>query len=420
MSEDDRQTIVDGKAAEAYGILFLKSHLTREKVPDTVRRQLTDDLPLEGLDIHVGPIDRMTGLIQIVENANEAGNDIPHIVMRSGLHRQMSIHTQSGIRPVLYATAHRKNAVESAHNVVMDRYHEQAAILNNGDLPLEEREVAADKALEIAKNYETHLAEAIAAYDPDAMPEDLPTIIEVYAERLEAVATGQQKAIKAGLTQQAVDNWATCVDQDKALTTIARHCTLGVIEIQGASDTFWRKTAGVWAEITAMASFPDSGDHEGDDPPDAALGADGDIYQQFTGKVQAKAAFKAAAAKIRDVVAVNVPTWRAQLHELDATTDHVHGDKAEKEGTTVIVDCVQVIGVEGRAAMQVLRATYDDNSPAPLKRRVLRRRTAQSTWHTANIALVDGEDKPVNISFRGHNLCGHSLFIVRLTPPATP
>ena len=383
------------------------------------RAEVLNSVPLFGPDVHAGPIERMTGLFQMVEHANIAGNDIPHIVMRDGEHRRSGIHTQAAVRGVLEAVAARKNLVESAHNVLVDKYYAHARIRDDEQQPLEDRERAAVAAQEIADNYQALLTDEIARYDPNAMPADLPTIIEVYTERLEAVATGQQKAIKSGLTQQAVDNWATCVDQDKALTEIARLCTLGVIDIQGAADTFYRRTDGAWVIIENPAEIPAQPTDADDFDPPADIGNEGETYQQFTGKVQAEIAFAKAKHNILTVVAANVPTWDVQAKGDPMSVHLVHGARHDVKGHTgVVVNCKQIIGVEGKVAQSIPKATYPGGRPAPVVSRILRRPSTNPTWHIASVDLVPGETLPVTVRFRGMNLCGHSEIVVTITPPA--
>ena len=199
------------------------------------KQRLTDLAALPDLDIYVGAgLDHMTGLLQIVENANEAGGDCPHIVMRNGDNETISVHRQAVIREILSATAARENLVESAHNAVMNGYHRHAKIRDDLTQPLDDRKTAADLALAIASTYETLLTEEMAKYDPDALPDDLDELKLVYVERLEAAALGKDKEIRGHLTNQGVMLHPSCFDQETALRSIAEAYFMASAKIRKA------------------------------------------------------------------------------------------------------------------------------------------------------------------------------------------
>ena len=386
--------------------------------PAEIKRGITDTglLPEEGVYVGAG-LDHMTGLLQMVEQANSAGAHLPHIVMRDADQKRRSLHTQERIRSILDSTARRENIVESAHNAVLERYHAQAGIRDDVTADLGDRETAAEKARTIAKDYKAELEKEIAAYDPNKLPEDLPTLKEVYIERLEAAATGHQRNLKGALSQQAIDNWAACVDMDTALAEVAKRTTLGVIEIEAAEDDIWVKESGAWARVTDISALPAEEEHEGDDPPAASLGADGEHYRQFTGVTEAKTAYDAARRAVEAVTAANIPTWTVTRHGSVIAVGYEDGDKVMlRNATRIIVDCKQVSGVEGRVAQRTPQASYGDGSPAPLKMRTLRRPPGQTNWHSAVIEVRDGETKPVTVRLTGRNLCGPSKLTVTLIP----
>ena len=88
----------------------------------------------------------------------------------------------------------------------------------------------------INASYEDEFDRIAAACDDGCLPDDLETMKPVLTERLEAAATGHQKSLKGALSQQAIDNWAACVDIDAALAEIAKRCAVASIEIARAED----------------------------------------------------------------------------------------------------------------------------------------------------------------------------------------
>lgn len=182
-------------------------------------------------------LDHMTGLLQMVEQANIAGDLIPHIVLRDSNNKSKSIHTQEQIRQVLEVVAERENRVESAHNTVMQGYQEIASIRDDESKTLDDREKAAKQAREYARMYRKHLEAAIKAYDPDALPTDLPILKQVLQERLEANALARTKEIKGVLTQQGVDLPQSCLDEGEALEKVSMQQRLGAMNIRMAATT---------------------------------------------------------------------------------------------------------------------------------------------------------------------------------------
>jgi len=194
--------------------------------------------------IHVGEgLDHMTGLADMARASALAGAHLPHIVMRDGDQNAHSVHLVGRLEDILDATRRRENVVESAHNVVMERYHAQARIRDDETADLDDREAAAAKALEIAKNYKAHLEAEIAAYDPDALPSDLGELKAVYIERLEAAANRRVKWFKGVLTQQGVDLDPSCDDEADAIRKVVIAVRHGTGEVNDAGDKAKAKAA---------------------------------------------------------------------------------------------------------------------------------------------------------------------------------
>ncbi len=229
--------------AARHGKLAQKSEQTNFLIRDAARfaRQgASDESPLEHAErsYHVGDgINHMTGLLQMVEQADAAGQSLPHIVLRTAAQEQTPLFTRTEVRAFLSAVAVRENIVESAHNVLMARYYKFAAVRDDETRELPDRESAAESAANIAKDYEAELRKEIALYRPDTLPTDLPTFRNKLCERVEEVATGRQKHLKGAFTQHAIDNWAQCTGIGDALTEVATQCAIACIAIQRAADT---------------------------------------------------------------------------------------------------------------------------------------------------------------------------------------
>lgn len=208
------------------------------------RSVLTDASALPDLNVHVGDgLDHMTGLADMARAAALAGVRLPHIVMRNAGQKRVSVHTTAQLEEILEATRRRENVVESAHNAVMERYHDQARIRDDESADLDDREAAADKALEIADGYEAELQKEIAAYDPDALPADLHELKGKLLDWLEAAAMARVQHIKGVVSQQGVDLPASCQDEADALEAVARAQRLGNLAIRGAADAAAAKAA---------------------------------------------------------------------------------------------------------------------------------------------------------------------------------
>jgi len=213
--------------------------------PYVVRQNLTDTdtIEIDGVETHVhGGLDRMTALVNMVEDANEANIHIPHIVMRDEGNQPIQIHTQSEIRKILQAISLRKNKVESAHNLVMQQYQEIANVIDATD-DADERLQAAEQANAFIKGYAGHLKTQMDAYNKDALPTDLETLKLVYQERLESHALGRSKYFKGVLSQQGIDLHPSCNDEAVALEKVAAASTVGHIHISEAETSEEAKTA---------------------------------------------------------------------------------------------------------------------------------------------------------------------------------
>ena len=374
---------------------------------------------LQGETLHAGAgIDHMTGLVHMAERSTNAGIAPPLVVMRDERGGSRNVWLASERDELLDDAMKRRNVEESARNVVSTELAQLYAVRDSRTETAAKKIEAFNKANDLLAGFDAKVEAAkidLAAESYLDLP--LDTLQPKLIELLESTATGQQRNLKGALSQQAIDNWAACVDMDTALAEVAKRATLGVIEIEAAEDDIWLKASGAWARVTDVSALPAEEEHEGDDPPAASLGADGEHYRQFTGAGEAKAAYAAARSSIEAVTAANIPTWTVTRHGSVNTVDYVNGDTATlRNATKVIVDCKQVSGVEGRVAQRTPQASYGDGSPAPLKMRTLRRPPGQTNWHSAVIEVRDGETKPVTVRLTGRNLCGPSQLTVTLIP----
>ena len=224
--------------------------------PANVRQELAGDdtLVVDGTAHHVhGGINRMTGLISMVEDANESGRHIPLIVMRDDMDEPIYLHTQQRVRPILDALRRRNNTIESAHNVVAEKFFAIIDQANNPNLPLPVRVQKARDADQFTQDYEMHLRAEIAKYNPDALPTDLDELKDVFVERLEAAALRRQRYIRGVLTEQGQKLVPSCNDEATALTKIAAEERDAAVAVFGSDDTD-AATAAFNAGVAAISA----------------------------------------------------------------------------------------------------------------------------------------------------------------------
>lgn len=223
-----------------------------KSLPKTIREKLSDGqtVDVDGVETHVhGGVDRMTGLISMVEDSNESGEVIPLVVMRDENNNTIEIHTQEEIRPILNAVRQRKNIVESAHNKIMYRYQK---IANRRDVHTADygqqgdsldKLNAANEAIELLNNYQSLLEEEIRNYNENALPDDLNKLKMIYQERIEAQALGHTKKVRGVLTQQGIDLPPSCTDEANALQKVSVESVKGHITVDLATTNEEATTA---------------------------------------------------------------------------------------------------------------------------------------------------------------------------------
>ena len=345
--------------------LYYRHHIS--EVADYFATQpITHALSMAG--VHVGKgLEHMPAAIHIVEASTSAGQSHPRMLLRNVDDQPVDIWTEGHARALLGDLATRTNIVESAKNKLRLKYKPLTDALyreRDGTIPtaaelaeLETKAAALKKAFEPAA-IEREFQAVMAELSSDALPDDLPLAKSVLIGRIEAAATGQQKALKGAFTQQAIDNWAACVDQDTALAEIAKQCALGTIEID--------RTATIEA---------------------------------------AKVAFATAKAAVEAVTALNTPHWRVNGTLIAKARPSLQ----EISGRTVAIRAEQPAGknIEGNVALTVKvvagTATVTLNTLTP-------------PAYQYSVAIPDDATEAVELECVARNLCGPSKLKVRLTP----
>ena len=221
-----------------------------------IKRNLTDAATIEheGESLYVGAgLDHMTGLLQMVEQANNAGELCPYIVMRDGEQNEKRIHRGSQIRGILKATAARENAVESAHNIVMTEYHGFAKIRDDDTQTLDDREAAATAAQGVLDNYSTklRLLASSGRFADSRWPDRRHSVEETKAyavEYLEAAAMRKIKDLQGYTTNQGMMLHPSCFDQAKAIEDVAVWLQKGLILINKQNFSSGARGWALWHE----------------------------------------------------------------------------------------------------------------------------------------------------------------------------
>ena len=404
-----------------------------EYVEDASNNALISEINTYDPNLSLDPgegLDHLSAVVHQIARTTAAGMTNTVSVLRDADHQPRVLWTEKHKTEILDPIAAKAVFVGSAVNVVKGRILklQEIAYSENGGLGphANEHQIAAarfaalEKAIELAQheNLDADIAEEMDNLRDATLPDDLVTAKQVLVERLESAATGQQKLLKSGLTQQAVDNWATCVDQNKALGKIAEHCVLGSIAIRKADDTIWHKAAGAWGK-SSFAAFilglsieqrtTDADvQHEGEGPPDASLGKDGEYYRDTaSGIKEAKASFDEHKTKVESVTAANTPVWVVN----DTAINNAHAKTSLTDTRTMTVRAVQPGGVtiEGEIDITLVpRVTYKaTGAPAPAIRTL--RRGNNPIEHEALIVLPISVTETVTVVVQASNLCGPSM-----------
>ena len=375
--------------------------------------------------LHVGEgLVHMPALIQI--GANTLAGEIPRRVAmrRARDHEPVEFWTHRDLVAFIGGVAERTNEAESARNLIRKRAEALKAIVadENGGLDpaasIAEKlaaRTAAHTSLEALIEPETlpaTLASEVAKLR-DTLPADLPTLKLVLAERIEAAATGHQKRLKGALSQQAIDNWAACVDQDRALQEVSKECTLAVIEIERVQeeDVAWKKVSGAWLKKTA--NLPDAYEHEGDTGPAVALGADGEWYREKRGHAAATAAYTAGVKAIEAVTAANAPVWKVNDSSVPPGAYCCVSITDPTIRKLTVTAAHPTAAVEGNAVITDFTALDDDGKFVPGTKAAYSVPQDDSKAHM--IWFEAPGTGPVTFKMRARNLCGPTELEVKLT-----
>ena len=329
-----------------------------------VREQLTSQahvtatIPRDGgVDVNIhGGVDRMTGLISMVEDANEANETLPHVILRDDNDQPIHIHTHTQLRPVLAAMRWRKNIVESAHNLVMEQLASFTVVRDDLTKTLDEREEAAAAATALLENYQTHLQAEIDKFDPESLPDDLDKLRMTLTERLESAALGRSKTLRSMYTQSGTILHPSCRDQAEALEQVTSAQHAGVIEIMRANNV-----------------------------------------------KKAKAAFDAAVKAIRAVEVLNTPIW------LEGGNPIKEDSRIEKETLYIIADHPRNGStIPGNVAVTQFRAPG-----------MTIKMQAAGTAHAVELAFDSGAKSgdEVKVVGRAMNECGVSRIVFTARKP---
>ena len=325
--------------------------------------------------LHTGAgLQHMPALTYRANRSAGAGVRHPRAVMRDKDGGTADLWTQGDAHRVLEDLSDATNTLESARNLIQIRHVALEATIKdpNGGLPAGSDAAAIRKARLDAYNqlFEESqpekldalmLAEAKKLGEAADLPDDLDLAKEVLIERVENAATGHQKALKSALTQDAIDNWAACVDQDDALTEIAKECALGSIEIRRA-DTVEK----------------------------------------------ARAAFGAAKAKIEAVAPLNTPVWKVNNAAASGTV--------EIAGKSLVAVAAHPAGsgVPGSTVITIW-SVRDANGGSPLLRPTIGPPQDDQHAHQFAVIVPDAAKFPVTFDLTAISLCGPSRLRVKLT-----
>lgn len=197
-------------------------YLVDDAYDDKVKIVDTPAIEVDGETLYVhGGMDRNTGLLQMVEHVNEAGEPLPFIRMRDDESQPVMVYTQSKIRKILAAISARKNRFESAHNRVFEKLAKLEKKRDDPTNSIAERRKASEDAVELMQNYPENLKAEAKKYDPSALPTDIDELRAVLLERIEAAGMRRVKYFKGVLTQQGVDLPDSCDDQANATRAVA-------------------------------------------------------------------------------------------------------------------------------------------------------------------------------------------------------
>ena len=209
--------------------------------------------------LHVGGggIDRMTALINMIDNAANAGEDWPTAILRhvNADHGEARFWTPGQAQQFIGPISKAKNRAESASTICSVHLAKIEAKMRDETGGLDETATDQEriderfKSLEAYEKYiedlDTHFAAALKQVDREAteLPKDLTLAQRRLTGWLEGAATARMKAIKFAEGQQGIDLHAACDDEGIAHTEIAAEKKIGQIRIERADTVEKAKAA---------------------------------------------------------------------------------------------------------------------------------------------------------------------------------
>ena len=411
-----------------------------EYVQDAENAALLAEIHNQNPDISLEPhegIDHLAAVVHQISRTSSAGKVNTVSVLRDAEQAPKSLWTEDEKTRIVDPVAAKAVMVGSAVNVVKGKIFalQEIAFGTDGGLApgASEHEIAAarisalEQAIELAQadKLDADISAEIARLRAADLPDDFETAKQVLVERLEAAATGHQKRLKSALTQQAIDNWAACVDQDNAMTEIARQCAIGRLAIRKAEDQIWEKNSGAWAKsdfAEFVLSLPPNDrvpgvdvQHTGAGDPDVALGADGEFYRDTaSGLIEAKASFRKYKAEIESVTAENTPHWVVN----DAETNEAFPARQSISGRELRVRAVQPFGakIADNVNIKPIPTIVDAKTRGPVPAIRTLRRPTNRLEHEIVVVLAPTVTSPVIVTVEAANLCGPSEIEILMTP----
>jgi len=216
---------------------------------EKTRRIYNSGHTVDGKLVGIGEgVDHLTAAIYLTQALTTAGEYMYPVVFPLRKNDgEVAALTQSTLRSTMTKITASRLLTENSMHSVLREYRKCQDTFNDTTASYDDRYQAGLDMDEIADQYESLLQKEMAKQIASPLT---PTILsgpngarQFYLEQLESAATGHQKTLKGAITQQAIDNWATCLDMHKSLEKIALECAAATIEISRATTIAEAKTA---------------------------------------------------------------------------------------------------------------------------------------------------------------------------------
>lgn len=188
--------------------------------------------------MHLGSgMSRLSAMATLLARSSLAGREYETTVVRdlNGA-SEVHLHLAADAQNALEEAALHTDRLASAVAIEVAFLQESVDILLDGKLDAQSLRNLASDINGFGRKFPERVKREMTRLPNSDDITDLRMIKAHLAERLEAAATGAQKRIKGALSQQAIDNWAACVEVDEALQEIALECSVGALRISNATD----------------------------------------------------------------------------------------------------------------------------------------------------------------------------------------